>query len=118
MGGICIFFSFSPIDPHLSTLFPLSPPSPRISPHFLWGWVHYGYVGGYVTCRLCIPEAWHMKCKDVIDMLLYFRFKDKLTRWQSQEKSNTAQKACSTLFLSVPMATLCQYVTVAWEMAV
>ena len=46
------------------------------------------------------------KRKDVIDVLLYFRFKDRITGWKRQEAYNEAQKACATLFLSVPMATL------------
>ena len=46
------------------------------------------------------------KRKDVIDALLYFRFKDRITGRKRQEAYNEAQKACVTLFLSVPMATL------------
>ena len=46
------------------------------------------------------------KRKDVIDALLYFRFKDRITGRKRQEACNEAQKACATLFLSVPMATL------------
>ena len=46
------------------------------------------------------------KRKDVIDALLYFRFKDRITGRKRQEAYNEAQKACATLFLSVPMATL------------
>ena len=46
------------------------------------------------------------KRKDVIDALLYFRFKDRITGRERQEAYNEAQKACATLFLSVPMATL------------
>ena len=49
------------------------------------------------------PRAKH---KDVIDALLYFRFKDRITGRKRQEAYNEAQKACATLFLSVPMATL------------
>ena len=50
---------------------------------------------------------------DVIDVLLYFRF----TGRRRQEAYNEAQKACATLFLSVPIATLCGFVAVAQEMA-
>ena len=46
------------------------------------------------------------KRKDVIDALLYFRFKDRITGRKRQEAYNEAQKACATLFLSVPMATI------------
>ena len=46
------------------------------------------------------------KREDVIDALLYFRFKDRITGRKRQEAYNKAQKACAILFLSVPMATL------------
>ena len=46
------------------------------------------------------------KREDVIDALLYFRFKDKITGWKRPKAYNEAQKACATLFWSVPMATL------------
>ena len=46
------------------------------------------------------------KREDVIDALLYFRFKDRITSRKRQEAYNEATKACATLFLSVPMATL------------
>ena len=46
------------------------------------------------------------KRKDVIDALLYFRLKDRITGRKRQEAYNEAQKACATLFLSVPTATL------------
>ena len=46
------------------------------------------------------------KREDVIDTLLQFRFKDRITGRKRQEAYNEAQKACATLFLSVPMATL------------
>ena len=49
------------------------------------------------------PRAKH---KDIIDALLYFRFKGRITGRKRQEAYNEAQKACATLFLSVPMATL------------
>ena len=42
----------------------------------------------------------------VVDALLYFRFNDRITSWKTQEAYNEAQKACATLFLSIPMATL------------
>ena len=57
------------------------------------------------------------KREDVIDALLYFRFKDRTTSRERQEAYNEAQKACATLFLSVPMATLCDFVAVAQKMA-
>ena len=46
------------------------------------------------------------KREDVIDALLHFRFKDRITGRKRQEAYNEAQKACATLFLSTPMATL------------
>uniref|UniRef100_A0A7S4G102 Uncharacterized protein n=1 Tax=Eutreptiella gymnastica TaxID=73025 RepID=A0A7S4G102_9EUGL len=46
------------------------------------------------------------KREDVIDTLLQFRFKDRITGRKRQEAYNEAQKACATFFLSVPMATL------------
>ena len=55
----------------------------------------------------------HTKREDVIDALLYFRFKDRITGHKRQEAYNEAQKACATLFSSVPMATLCKFVAVA-----
>ena len=48
------------------------------------------------------------KREDVIDALLYFRFKDRITSRKRQEAYNEAQKACATLVLSVPMATVAQ----------
>ena len=48
------------------------------------------------------PGAKH---EDVIDTLLYFRFKDRITGPKRQEAYSEAQKPCATLFLSVPMAT-------------
>ena len=45
------------------------------------------------------------KREDVIDALLYFTFKDRT--------DNEAQKVCATIFLRVPMATLCEFVVVA-----
>ena len=59
----------------------------------------------------------HAKRKDVIDTLLCFRFTDRTTSQKPQEAYNEAQKACATLFLSVPMATLCEFVAVAQKMA-
>ena len=56
------------------------------------------------------------KREDVINALLYFRFKDRVTGRKRQEAYNDAQKACATLFLSVPIATLCKFVAVAQEM--
>ena len=57
------------------------------------------------------------KRQDVIDALLYFRFKDRTTSRKRQEAYNEAQKACATLFLSVPMATLCEFEAVAQKIA-
>ena len=54
----------------------------------------------------------HMKCKDV----LYFTFKDRLTRRKRKEAYNDVQKACYTRVLSVPMVTQCECVTVVREM--
>ena len=51
------------------------------------------------------------------DVLLSFRFKDNITGRQKQQAYNEAQRACTTLFLSVPMATLCNFVVVAQKMA-
>ena len=56
------------------------------------------------------------KREDVINALLYFRFKDRITGRKRQEAYNDAQKACATLFLSVPIATLCKFVAVAQQM--
>ena len=56
------------------------------------------------------------KREDVINALLYFRFKDRITGRKRQEAYNDAQKACATLFLSVPIATLCNFVAVAQQM--
>ena len=60
------------------------------------------------------PSAKH---KAVIDALLCFTFKHRTTSRKRQEAYNEAQKACPTLFLSVPMATLCEFVAVAQKMA-
>ena len=58
------------------------------------------------------------KREDVIDALLYFRLNYRTTSSEKrQEAYNEAQKACATLFLSVPMATLCEFVPVAQKMA-
>ena len=64
-----------------------------------------------------VPPLPHAKRKDVIDVLLYFRFNDRITGHKRQQAYNEAQKACATLFLSVPMATLCKLVAVAQKMA-
>ena len=56
------------------------------------------------------------KREDVINTLLYFRFKDRITGRKRQEAYDDAQKACATLFLSVPIATLCKFVAVAQQM--
>ena len=61
-----------------------------------------------LSVYFCFPvqPSPHAKRKDVIDALLYFRFKDRITGRKRREAYNEAQKACATLFLSVPMATL------------
>ena len=60
-------------------------------------------------CPLVLPLP-HVKHEDVIDMPLYVTFEDRLTRRKRQEAHHDVQKACSTLFLSVPMAPLCEVV--------
>ena len=57
------------------------------------------------------------KRNDVITAILYFRFQDRWTGKKRQEAYNAAQKACSTLFLNTPMATLCEFVQQAAIMA-
>ena len=57
------------------------------------------------------------KREEIIDALLHFRFTDRTTSRKRQEAYNEAQKACTTSFLSVPMATLCEFVAVAQKMA-
>ena len=52
-----------------------------------------------------VPPLLRAKREDVIDTLLYFRFKDRITGHKRQKAYKEAQKACATLFLSVPMAT-------------
>ena len=64
-----------------------------------------------------VPPLPRAKREDVIDALLYFRFNDRITGHKGQKAYNEAQKACATLFLSVPMATLCEFVAVAQKMA-
>ena len=63
-----------------------------------------------------VPPLPRAKREDVIDALLYFRFKDRITGHTRQKAYNEAQKACATLFLSVPMAALCEFVAVAQKM--
>ena len=53
-----------------------------------------------------VPPLPRAKHEDPIDMLLYFRFKDRITGPKRQEAYNKAQKACATIFLSMPMATV------------
>ena len=67
--------------------------------------------------RFLVQLPPHVKPEDVIDVLLYFGFQDRLTRRKRQEAYHNRQQACSALFLSVPMATLCEVVTVVQEMA-
>ena len=64
-----------------------------------------------------VPPLPRAKREDVIDALLYFRFKDRITGHKRQKAYKEAQKACATLFLSVPMATPCEFVAVAQKMA-
>ena len=52
-----------------------------------------------------------VKRDDVVNAILYFRFQDRWTRKKKQEAYNVAQKACSTLFLNTPMATLHEFIT-------
>ena len=58
----------------------------------------------------------HVKREHVIDALLYFRFKDRLTR-QKRQQHTTACKSVFQTVLSVRVATLYIFVTVAWERA-
>ena len=58
-----------------------------------------------------------VKCDDVVNAILYFRFQDRWTGKKRQEAHNVAQKACSTLFLNTPMATLHEFITQAAVMA-
>ena len=64
-----------------------------------------------------VPPLPRAKHEDLIDALLYFRFKDRITGQQRQKAYNEAQKARATLFLSIPMATLCEFVAVAQKIA-
>ena len=50
------------------------------------------------------------KRDDVVNAILYFRFQDRWTGKKRQEAYNVAQKACSTLFLNTPMATLREFI--------
>ena len=53
------------------------------------------------------PRAKH---NDVITVILCFRFQDTWSGKKRQEAYNAAQKACYTLSLNTPMATLCKVV--------
>ena len=64
-----------------------------------------------------VPLLPGTKCEDVFDALLHFGFKDRITGHKRQKAYNEAQKARAKLFLSVPMATLCDFVAVAQKMA-
>ena len=55
--------------------------------------------------QLCPPA----KRDDVINATLYFCFQDRWTGKKRQEAYSVAQKACSTLFLNTPRATLCEW---------
>ena len=57
------------------------------------------------------------KREDRTAVLIYFRVNDRITDQKRQEAYNEAQKACATLFFSVPTAPLCEFVAVAQEMA-
>ena len=53
-----------------------------------------------LSVYFCFPvqPSPRAKRKDVIDALLYFRFKDRITGRKRREAYNEAQKACATLF--------------------
>ena len=57
------------------------------------------------------------KRNDVIKAILNFRFQDRWAGKKRQQAYNVAQKACSTLFLNTPMATLCEFIRQAAIMA-
>ena len=63
-----------------------------------------------------LPRVKCLKLEHVINTLLYFRFKGRIICWKRQV-CNEAQRACATLFLSVAMAMLSEFVIVAQEMA-
>ena len=86
-------------------------------PHtvYLWFYVYSAFLVLQITMtqrslsvyfRSPVQPLPRAKRKDLIDSLFYFRFKDRITGRKRQEAYNEAQKACATLFLSVPMATL------------
>ena len=58
-----------------------------------------------------------VKRDNVVNAILYFRFQDRWTGNKRQEAYNVAQKACSTLFLNTPMATVHEFITQAAVMA-
>ena len=58
-----------------------------------------------------------VKCKDVINALLCFRVQARRTGRKRQEAGNDVQKRVANFFLSVPMATRCECVTVVRGMA-
>ena len=58
-----------------------------------------------------------VKCDDVVNAIFYFRFQDGWTGKKRQEAYNVAHKACSTLFLNTPMATLGEFITQVAVMA-
>ena len=68
-----------------------------------------------MTKRCLVQPPPHVKREDVMDKRFYFRFKDRLTRRKRQKAYYGVQKACSTLFLGVPMATLREVAAVAQE---
>ena len=65
--------------------------------------------------RFLLPPL--VKCEDVIDTLLYFSFKNRLTRRQRHEAYKNIHKTCTALVLSEPMSGLCEFVSMAQEMA-
>ena len=71
-----------------------------------------------LPCPNTISAPRSHRCHEgVIDALLYFRCKDRITGHKRQKAYNEAQKACATLVLCVPMATLCKFVAVTQKMA-
>ena len=58
-----------------------------------------------------------VKRDDAVNAILYFRFQDRWIGKKRHEAYNVAQKACSTLFLNTPMATLCEFITQVGVMA-
>ena len=55
------------------------------------------------------------KHNNIINAILFFRFQDRWIGKKNQEAYNVAHKACSTLFLNTPMATLCEFIRQAMK---